>query len=142
MERKTFRIIDANLNRAIEGMRVCEEIMRFIVSDKKLTLAFKRLRHRIIRALKIWNINSRLLLASRESSKDAGKASIKSELKRGSYKDIFFANIQRVKESIRVLEEFAKLTCAPASGNFKNIRYHLYQLEKKASPKLLSIRNH
>lgn len=116
--------------------------MRFVVSDMGLTLACKRLRHKIVEALRRWGIESRFLLASRLSARDVGRASIRSELRRGGFKDIFFANIQRVKESVRVLEEFAKLGCRKASGNFKNIRYELYQLEKKATLKLWPIRNH
>lgn len=136
MDKKILRIIDANQNRALEGIRVCEEITRFILANKNLTLAFKNLRHKIVRTFKDWNIASLFLLNSRNSAKDAGKASIESELKRINYKDIFFANIQRTKESIRVLEEFSKLKSPKVAQGFKSIRYHLYQLEKKTYSKL------
>lgn len=131
MDKKIGRIIDANQNRALEGIRVCEEITRFILANKNLTLAFKNLRHKIVRTIKDWNIASLFLLNSRNSAKDAGRASIESELKRIDYKDIFFANIQRTKESVRILEEFSKLKSPEAAQGFKNIRYSLYQLEKK-----------
>ena len=136
MDKKILRIIDANQNRALEGIRVCEEITRFILANKNLTLAFKNLRHRIVSTARDWNIANLSLLNSRNSAKDAGRASIESELKRINYKDIFFANIQRTKESIRVLEEFSKLKSSKASQGFKNIRYRLYQLEKKTYSKL------
>lgn len=139
MDKKILRVIDANQNRALEGIRVCEEITRFILADKNLTLAFKNLRHKIVRAVKDWNIASLFLLNSRNSAKDAGRATIESELKRINYKDIFFANIQRAKESIRVLEEFSKLKSPKAAQGFKSIRYSLYQLEKKTYPKLWHI---
>ena len=138
-----LRVLDANLNRAIEGVRVCEEITRFIIRNPALTLEFKRIRHRIAACLKgAWRKQAHLLLEARESARDAGRATIVSELNRGGYKDIFFANIQRVKESVRVLEEFSKLESKKLSGNFKNIRYDLYQLEKKATLKLRDIRDH
>jgi hypothetical protein len=137
------RVLDANLNRAIEGVRVCEEIMRFIIRSPGITLEFKRIRHRIAACLKgAWRRRARLFVEARESASDAGRATIVSELKRGGYDDIFFANIQRVKESIRVLEEFSKLESKKLSGSFKNIRYDLYQLEKKATLKLSAIRDH
>jgi thiamine-phosphate pyrophosphorylase len=141
VDKKIFRIIDANLNRCLEGLRVCEEITRFILANKKLTYGFKNLRHSIVKSIKGWDIDNCLLLNFRNSTKDVGRASIKSELKRLTYQDIFFANIQRAKESIRVLEEFSKLNNLKASASFKNIRYILYQLEKNTYPKLWNIRS-
>ena len=141
MDRRILRIIDADLNRLLEGLRVCEEIMRFIISDKKLTLKFKNLRHEAVEVTKHWGINSNLLLRSRDSLKDAGKVSIKSEFKRSNYQDIFYANIQRAKESLRVLEEFVKLESITSAGNFKKLRYKLYQIEKETNTRLLSLCN-
>ena len=42
---KLLRIIDANLNRAREGLRVCEDISRFALGDKTATRALKSIRH-------------------------------------------------------------------------------------------------
>ena len=67
---------------------------------------------------------------------DVGKKIFVNELKRENFKDIFFANIQRVKESVRVLEEFAKLRQKSAALKLKKIRYALYELEKKILPKI------
>ena len=69
--RSIYRVIDANLNRAVEGARVCEEMARFILRDKKLTLEYKTARHNIVGAFKALRIDSRLLLESRDSDKDA-----------------------------------------------------------------------
>ena len=136
MDKKILRLIDANINRLLEGLRVCEDIERFIAGSRKLTAIFKRLRHKITATTKDWDINSRGLLDSRNSLKDIGKASIEAELKRNNYKDIFYANIQRSKESIRVLEEFAKLNNKKVADKFKDIRYRLYQVEKEAISRL------
>lgn len=136
MDKKILPVIDANLNRLLEGLRVCEDIMRFLLSDEQLTLEFKKIRHNVISTIKKWRINNNLLLDSRDVLKDAGKSSVKSELERSDYKNIFFANIQRAKESVRVLEEFSKLDNRIIPDSFKNIRYNLYQLEKKANSRL------
>lgn len=141
MDKKILRIIDANLNRLMEGLRVCEEIIRFIFSSRKLTLEFKNLRHDAVKTAKGWGIDKALLLGSRDTKEDVGKASTKSEMNRNSYKDIFYANIQRAKESIRVLEEFAKLDSLSTAANFKKLRYKLYQIEKKANTEMLHICN-
>ena len=39
------RIIDVNANRAAEGIRVLEDIARFIIADKSLASSFKKTRH-------------------------------------------------------------------------------------------------
>lgn len=140
MDKGTLRIIDANLNRILEGLRVCEEITRFVVLDKNLTSRFKNLRHNVAGLSGKWKIKDVRLLDSRDSLKDVGKPSIKEELRRRNFQDIFFANIQRAKESARVLEEFSKIENKKISAGFKDIRYRLYQIEKDSDSKIRNIR--
>ena len=45
MQNNTYRIIDANLNRLREGIRVVEDIFRYIYNDKELSTKLKNLRH-------------------------------------------------------------------------------------------------
>ncbi len=138
---KINRIIDANINRAKEGLRVCEEITRFILENYKLTSALKQLRHKISE-LKQKLPSDTDLVKERDSDKDIGKNITINELKRKDLKDIFFANMQRVKEAIRVLEEFSKLIDTRLSVEFKKSRYRAYELEKKIAEKLSSLLNH
>ena len=132
-DQKLYRIIDANFNRAKEGLRVCEDICRFILNDPLLTKNFKSLRHRLTHIILLLELED--LIGARDIERDVGKKSSRSESTRKKWLDIFYANIQRVKESIRVLEEFSKLTNVKLSQNIKNIRYKLYALEKKTSAK-------
>lgn len=138
---KINRIIDANINRAKEGLRVCEEITRFILENYKLTSALKQLRHKISE-LKQKLPSDTDLVKERDSDKDIGKNITINELKRKDLKDIFFANMQRVKEAIRVLEEFSKLIDTRLSVEFKKSRYRAYEIEKKIAEKLSSLLNH
>jgi thiamine-phosphate pyrophosphorylase len=123
------RIIDANLNRCREGLRVCEEIARFVVNDHGITLSLKRLRHKL-------NLASSMLapkdglLKERASDKDVGRLTRAGELKRKGIEDILYANLQRSKESLRVLEEFSKLRSIEAALKFKELRFKLYEIEK------------
>lgn len=135
------RIIDANINRSKEGLRVCEEITRFILDNRNLTSDFKQIRHRIDRLVKrlATNIN---IIRERKSLQDVGRKIYINELKRKSLQDVFFANIQRVKESIRVLEEFSKLKNIHIAIKFKEIRYDIYEIEKKVAQKISSLRHH
>ena len=123
------RIIDANLNRVKEGLRVCEEITRFILNNHRFTSDFKKARHEIDGIIKKVYPAS-VLLKERNSNGDVGRLNSQGELKRASCKDIYWANIQRVKESLRVLEEFSKLIDVKAALCFKQLRYKVYEIEK------------
>lgn len=133
-------VFDANFNRAKEGLRVCEEITRFILKNRTLTSELKNCRHKIDNVIKMLPASDKFLMM-RESTHDVGKNIYINELKRKNIQDIFFANIQRVKESIRVLEEFSKLKSKNCAIQFKNIRYRIYGIEKKAAKKISALSN-
>jgi len=120
-----FRVIDANINRLKEGVRVVEDIMRYRDNNKKLSLKLKSIRHKA----KIDEIEE--LLLHRDSINDVLRPTIKSELNRTDIKSILLANFKRAEESARVLEELFKLHSQEYSENFKYIRYELYNLEKE-----------
>ena len=130
-----LRIIDANYNRSKEGLRVCEEISRFLLEDRFLTKELKGLRHKIT-SLAGSLASKDKLFACRYSAEDIGMNILGEELKRSSIGDIFIANIQRAKESVRVLEEFSKLINKRSAVAFKKMRYRLYEIEKKALKKI------
>jgi len=124
MTKDNLRLLDANLNRLREGIRVVEDIYRYIFNDKETATILKSLRH-----------NSRIslyneLLDSRDIKNDVLKISTASEKNRTDLTSILIANFKRAQESSRVLEEFGKLIDVETSENFKSIRYELYHLEK------------
>lgn len=135
MKKDLFRIIDANLNRSREGLRVCEEVVRFVLEDAGLTAEFKTLRHKISRNIKKFPGVPKTLLESRDSRADVGRK-ILSKSSRKNCKDLFFANIQRVKESLRVLEEFSSIFNRSLSNDFAGLRFKVYELEKKTIARL------
>jgi len=141
IDSKVLRIIDANFNRLKEGLRVCEEIARFILNDKTLSAGYKKIRHQVSQNISEAFVDLREIIKARDILKDVGKLSIGTELKRGNFKDIFFANIQRVKESLRVIEEFNKLLSRKSAEQFKAFRYKIYELERKTSKKLQALRS-
>lgn len=120
-----FRVIDANLNRLKEGIRVVEDIMRYRDNNKELSSQLKNLRH----LAKVDDIRS--LLTHRDSINDVLRPTTQSELNRTDINSILIANFKRAEESARVLEELFKLSDAKQSENFKSIRYTLYNLEKE-----------
>ena len=120
-----FRVIDANLNRLKEGIRVIEDIARYLDNDKTLASKLKALRHQS----KIDDLQN--LLASRDSVNDVLRPTVQSEMERSNIESILIANYKRAQESSRVLEEMYKIVEPTLSETFKNIRYTLYTLEKE-----------
>ena len=121
--RNHLRLIDANLNRLREGIRVVEDIFRYIYDDKQTALKLKELRH-------LSRLDNYIeLLETRDIKNDVLRSSIKSEQNREDLYSILIANFKRAQESARVLEEFTKLISIKDSENFKYIRYELYNLE-------------
>jgi len=125
------RLIDANLNRLKEGLRVVEDICRYIHNDQVLTSKLKELRHSIQVAYE----RKRLLYRDIES--DIQKKTTNSEQTRENLTDLIIANFSRSEESSRVLEEVFKLNNIEHAEHFKEIRYQLYALEKTYFSKYL-----
>ncbi len=120
-----LRVVDANLNRLKEGIRVIEDIARYVHNDKELSSNLKSLRHQC----RIEPLEA--LLASRDSVNDVLRPTMQSEMNRTDLRSILVANYKRGQESSRVLEELYKIVEPILSEQFKHIRYELYTLEKK-----------
>jgi thiamine-phosphate pyrophosphorylase len=131
-----LRLIDANLNRISEGLRILEDVARFLLNDAALSEQLKSLRHDLLG--EDWTLQRTLLLA-RDSAQDVGAfAPVPSELERQDLPAIVIANARRAQESLRVLEEFAKLPDQPLdSAQFKKARFDLYEVERKLTADLL-----
>lgn len=130
---KLYRIIDANLNRSREGLRVIEDIIRFTLDDAKLSIALKNLRHKLTNSIKDIDI----LVGNRNAKNDVGKPfSMSLEGKRRNLKEVVIANFRRVEESLRVLEEIFKIYKPNRSKIFKSLRFKTYTLEKKVYERL------
>lgn len=128
-DRSLYRILDANFNRGKEGLRVCEDLCRYTWDQRTLTRAFKDLRHELTEIMTGLDIYK--ALEARHIQGDVGRGTTVSESKRKDIGSVFWANSQRVKESLRVLEEVAKLIDPRISSKLKLLRYKVYALEQK-----------
>jgi len=127
---KLLRVVDANLNRAGEAVRVVEDCARFVLDHAGLANAAKSLRHRLHVASASLGVEAAVLLEARDTERDVGTSLVgESERKRGNLAEIVRANFQRLEQSLRVLEEYSKLLGADAEA-FEAIRYDAYTLEK------------
>lgn len=136
------RLIDANLNRLREGLRVVEDTFRFIGNDDKITQQFRKLRHKVTYVTSNLPPNIFSGVHSRNVAKDVGPALEEKELRyRQDVKHIIRANLKRSQESARVIEEYLKL--CHRDTPFRQIRYRLYDLEKKVleHPLVLNMSN-
>ncbi|KPL03081.1 MAG: hypothetical protein AMJ90_04150 [candidate division Zixibacteria bacterium SM23_73_2] len=129
--KKIYRILDANLNRAREGLRVVEEVARFYLEDERLSKSIKSTRHRITKIAKE-SFEEEKLLLHRDSQGDVGARGMgKTERKRDKLKSIVEANLKRSEEALRALEEFGKLINEESGEKFKRVRFKIYELEKE-----------
>jgi thiamine-phosphate pyrophosphorylase len=128
-----FRLIDANLNRLSEGLRLLEDVARFILNDAALSSRLKALRHDLLSNAKSFQ---KTLLTARDSEGDVTAFS-KESMSRSDVNDVVTANARRVTESLRVLEEFAKLPDIDLDPmKFKRARFAIYEIEKEISGKV------
>ncbi|MCK9614557.1 MAG: thiamine-phosphate pyrophosphorylase [Candidatus Omnitrophica bacterium] len=124
-----LRVLDANFNRSKEALRVIEDIFRFVSDNDKLRKKARTLRHSLDEITK--NKLFKEAVKSRNSVYDLGRKIDALELNRKTSRDILYANLQRAKESVRVLEEFFKIISPSQVKLLKKIRYDIYSLEKK-----------
>jgi thiamine-phosphate pyrophosphorylase len=141
MDKGILRIIDANLNRAREGLRVVEELVRFELNNSQMSERLKQIRHEIAGLIN-GSLDSSLLVSARDSQGDVGLAiHVDTEGCRAGRAGIIKANMKRSQEAIRVLEEFVKLfreeqrykdtkEIEETSQKIKALRYQVYELEQ------------
>jgi thiamine-phosphate pyrophosphorylase len=131
-----LRIIDANLNRAGEGLHLLEEVARLILDDAALAGRLKYLRHEVVRA--DWLAN-RELLQARDAAGDVGRdARVAGESKERNLMTMVVANARRVQEALRILEEMSKTPGVSLdSEKFKLARFESYTIERVLVSKLL-----
>jgi thiamine-phosphate pyrophosphorylase len=127
-DRAVLRILDASLNRAGEGLRVVEDYVRFQLDDVHLTEQFKQLRHDLAAVAAIFPLSERH--AARDSLQDVGTdITTPTEQQRTDAWDVCCASVERVKQSLRSLEDYAKVAAPGAAAAFESLRYRLYTLE-------------
>jgi len=133
---QTLRVIDANLNRISEGLRLLEDIARLLLNDAALTQQLKNMRHDILRS--DWSFQQQLI-QSRNSAGDVGvNMEVPGEEKQRELPTVIVANSRRVQESLRTLEELAKIPGSELdSEKFKQARFDLYTIEQALLSRLV-----
>jgi len=129
---RIHQIIDANLDRAREGLRVLEDWARFALGKKEYVERIKNFRQILGKNhLEVYK-------QSRNHFEDKCKGLAHQEqINRKTSKQIISSNSARVQEALRVIEEFSRLDNKGLSKVASEIRYEIYTLEVE----LLSLSN-
>lgn len=126
-----YRVLDANVNRTSEGLRVLEDLARFCYNDRLLSKRIKELRHSVRKNIAGLVPN---LISSRDSVNDVGlKTSMEMDIDRkASLLDLARANFKRVQEALRTVEESLKvLNENDLSKFYESCRFETYSIEKE-----------
>ena len=121
---RIYQIIDANLDRAREGLRVIEDWARFGLGEEKYVEIIKNFRQILGKNhLEIYK-------KSRNHIEDKCKGlSHVEQINRNSSSKIISSNSARVQEALRVIEEFSRDHNYKLSKIASDIRYEIYTLE-------------
>ena len=121
---RIFQIIDANLDRAREGLRVLEDWARFGLGKNDCVIKIKNFRQILGKHhLEVYK-------QSRNYVEDECKGLIHQEQKnRKTPEQIISSNSARVQEALRVIEEFSRHNNHELSKIASEIRYEIYALE-------------
>ena len=134
MSRELNRLIDANLNRAAEGLRVLGELARFVSDDYRLADTAREIRRALHRALKGPAGSTEGAISQRDSEGDVGRGF--TAHRRQSLVELCRANAGRAEESLRVLEESSRTMDMEAARQLSELRYRTYTLEKSLVERL------
>ncbi len=128
---KLYRILDANINRASEGLRVLEDLARFYFDDLHFSKRLKELRHNIRKNLMDM---MPMLLEGRNSATDVGvRVSMELQIdKKASVTELSAANFKRIQEALRTIEENLKVMGKyELSKLYEGYRFIAYGIEKE-----------
>ncbi len=121
---RIFQIIDANLDRAREGLRVLEDWARFGLGENDCVKRIKNFRQILGKNhLEVYK-------QSRNQTEDKCKGMTHQEqINRKTSEQIISSNSGRVQEALRVIEEFSRLHNHELSKIASEIRYEIYTIE-------------
>jgi thiamine-phosphate pyrophosphorylase len=138
-QRSVLRLIDASGNRALEGLRVCEDIVRFHLSSPKLYRRLRALRHGVARQLGRLPVSRAELVRIRDSRRDVGRRATARRV--SSLERLLAMNLARTKESLRTLEECSRLIAPRRTGAFQRLRFATYDLERDLVLRVAALRH-
>jgi thiamine-phosphate pyrophosphorylase len=126
---KVWRLLDANANRAREGLRIVEDTARFVLDKPTEAKAIRGLRHGLDELVRT---HYKQLLSARDVTHDSGRTNAAKPYK-GGVQALLAANFKRCEEALRVLEEYGRVMSPKAVKGAQALRFKVYQWETKLS---------
>ena len=121
-----YRILDANLDRSREALRTIEEWCRFGLEDLALCDRCKQMRQELAQ----WH-KEEFRRARNTPDDPATGLSHANEVSRADVQAVLRANMARLQEALRVLEEYSKVVDPSMGAAMKTMRYQVYTLESQ-----------
>ncbi len=126
--------MDANANRAREGIRTAEDFARFELQDFRWAKLLRGLRHQVTAMLGAC-CDVKELKAARRVQADCGRADTAGEFRVDAQPgellgEVAIRGLKRAQEAVRVLEEYTRAGAPEAAQAFSRIRFELYEAEQ------------
>jgi thiamine-phosphate pyrophosphorylase len=121
--------LDANANRAREGLRIIEDTARFVLNKPVAAKAFRGFRHALDELVRD---HYKRLLRARSIETDSGRKNQAKPYK-GGIPALLAANFKRCQEALRVIEEYGRVLSPNAVARAQALRFEIYRWEKRLS---------
>jgi thiamine-phosphate pyrophosphorylase len=123
-----LRIIDVNLNRLDESLKMIEDVARFYFADRDLLSRTRRIRRCFLDLKR--SLPMEAVIGARQSHLDPGRKAAFDSKERKNITATIISNLSRAKEAARTLEEALKTFDVRLSNRMKEIRFLTYDLER------------
>jgi len=127
-----LRLIDANANRAREGIRTCEDYLRFSIGQSRWSASLKHIRSDVTRLLALHFTDTELV-----NSRDVGRDPLSPQRNKSepvpsgeTERSVAQRGLKRAQEALRVLEEYLRASQPQTSMQLAMHRYSLYEAEQ------------
>jgi thiamine-phosphate pyrophosphorylase len=121
-------MIDVNINRLDESLKLIEDFIRFNLEKKNLLSRIRKIRRDFLILKRSLPLTQ--MIASRQSNKDLGRRAAFDSGARKTLTGTVLSNLSRAKESSRIIEETLNTMDTRLSNIAKGIRFRIYDLEK------------
>lgn len=125
---RLLRVLDVNLNRLDESLKLIEDITRFHLENRTLLSQIRSIRKNFLALKRLLPMEK--IIGARQSSRDLGRKAKFDSINKKNTNAVILSNLWRAKESSRIIEEMLKNLDIRLSRKTKEIRFQVYDLEK------------
>jgi len=125
---RLLRVLDVNLNRLDESLKLIEDITRFHLENRILLSQIRSIRKDFLKFKRL--LPMKKIISARQSSHDLGRKARFDSISKKNTDAVILSNLSRAKESARIIEEMLKNLDVRLSSKTKEIRFQIYDFEK------------